>query len=61
MIEIKAWFSDWREVSMEKAVEFYRHIFEVTPLVYRKSQFSKHFRGVEWKTLEKLSGKGGAE
>lgn len=61
-MQIKAWFGGWYDIgdNMDKAVSFYRHIFEATPLKFRKADFPKHFRGVEWETLERLSGKGGA-
>lgn len=57
-MEIKGWFSDWKEVDISKAVEFYRHIFKTTPKKYRESQFPLHFRGIGWETIEKLSGFG---
>lgn len=58
-IQIKAWLGDWYDIgdNMEKAVDFYRHIFKAAPLRIRRSHFSKHFRGVERETLELLAKK----
>ena len=48
MIKIKAFFSDWKEVSLEEAVSFAKNIMNL----HKPEVFSKHYQGISYEELE---------
>ncbi len=46
-IKIKAWFSDWKEVSFEKAVNFSYGIMSL----HKPEVFNNHFQGITYEEI----------
>lgn len=59
MIQIRSWFSDWKEVSFEKAYVFYRGMRSRGAVL--NTTFHKHFRGVTIEDFESVRQRNGLQ
>lgn len=53
-IYIKAYFGEWKEVTFEEAVEFFKLITDGASENGLKKTFDKHFKGVTYEQLKGL-------
>ena len=52
-IYIKAWFSDWKKVSLKKAIHFFNNYKNARTQEIVKRRFNEHFRGITYEEIIK--------